>query len=320
MTEEIDAVRLLAAKGLLAKTAAEASADELRRLRTALYEITHTVVFTQLTRKLEIKRGHRGCARSVLRLEAACLDRFHDDMDAVLDDVFVHATTPVHNLEGWVHGRLRFATINAYRRRRGERGALQKPRVPRWLAAALGEEPRLTALAVDLLEFVGNDAAAGSAVWPVEWWAEHRAVVHGDDYESAYREVVRDIATVLTAMRTKPRWYADYVERPLGHKEHAAVPLPRTSSEGLELAHVREEPLRELASVALRDIGARVALGENPVSAATDVVTEVFVRGLGGDELDRAPGTSPWPPEFLNSELAERTVLSLLEDAARAED
>ncbi|RDI24515.1 hypothetical protein [Lentzea flaviverrucosa] len=320
MTEEMNAVRRLAAEGLLAKTAAEASVQEHRRLRAAVYAIAHTVVFTQLTRKLELKRGHRGCARSVLRLEAACLDRFHDDMDAVLDDVFLHATMPVHNLEGWVHGRLRFATINAYRRRRGERGALQKPRVPRWLATALGEEPRLITLAVDLLEFVGNDSVAGAAVWPVEWWAEHRAILCGDDYESAYREVVRDVETVLAAMRSKPRWYADYVERPLGHKEHSAVPLPRTSSDGPDLAHPDGDPFRELASVALRNIGARVALGENPAGAATDVVTEVFVRSLGSDELDRTPGAAAWPPEFLARGLAERTVLELLEAAARAEE
>lgn len=320
MTEEMNAVRLLAAQGELAKAAAQASVQERRRLRAALYEITHPVVFTQLTRRLELRRGHLGCARSVLRLEATCLDRFHDDMDAVLDDVLRHATIPVHNLEGWVRGRLQIATINGYRRRRGERGALQRPRVPRWLATALGEEQRLTALAVDLLEFVGNDVVAGFAVWPVEWWAEQRAITGGGDYESARREIVRDIETVLTAMRLKPRWYSDYVERPLGHKEHTSVPLPRTSSEGPEVAHVAAEPLRELASAAMRDIGARVARGEQPRRAAADVVVEVFTRGLASEEIDHTPGSPTWSPELVARGLTDRAVLDLLAAAALAEE
>ncbi|MEU0878645.1 hypothetical protein ABZ345_08620 [Lentzea sp. NPDC005914] len=281
-------VRDLAATGELAVVAAEASGDELRALRAGLYEIVQPVVFQCLTRKFELARGHRGCAGSVFRLDDACLDRFHDDMDAVLEDVFRNATMPVHNLEGWVRRRLTIATVNGYRRRRGERGALQRPRIPRWLATRLGEVPRLTALATDLLEFVGSDGVASTSVWPVDSWAERRALLTGD-FESARREVVRDIEIVLAAMRARPNWYEAYVERPLGHKPHPAVPIQRTSSDADDLPQPTasdEVLLFELASIAVRTLGSRIAEGENPRTAAVDVVLQVFTNGTSTAGLD----------------------------------
>ena len=296
-------VRGLAATGELAVVAAAASGDELRGLRAGLYEIVQPIVFQCLTRKLEIARGHRGCASSVFRLEDGCLDRFHDDMDAVLEDVFRNATVPVHNLEGWVRRRLTIATVNGYRRRRGERGALQRPRIPRWLAARLDEVPRLTALATDLLEFVGSDSVVSTSVWPVDTWAERRASVSGD-FESARREVVRDIEVVLSAMRARPAWYEAYVERPLGHKPHPVAPILRTAADDLPNSNTSDDVLLfELASIAVRRISRRVARGENPRTAAVDVVVQVFTNGVGG--LDRLPGDAPAFDELVASGLAD---------------
>lgn len=263
----------MARRGELAAYAGTVTGEARRRLRAATYELVQPVVFHQLTRRLELNRGHRACAVAVSRLDDPCLDRFHDDMDAVIEDVFRNARVPVHNLEGWVSRRLTLATVNGYRRRRGERGALQRPRVPRWLAARLGEDPALTALAVEVLEFVGNDATAGPRVWPTERWAEHRAA--GDGWEAAHRAVLRDLDTVLTAMRAKPAWFEAYVERPLGRKPHAALPL---TPEEVPLPVVAETHglLVELAGLAVDSIEDRLARGENPRRAVVDVVTAVF--------------------------------------------
>jgi len=305
-----DFVRGLATTGELAVVAAAASGDELRAMRTGLYEIVQPVVFQCLTRKFEMARGHRGCAASVFRLEDGCLDRFHDDMDAVLEDVLRNATMPVYNLEGWVRRRLTIATVNGYRRRRGERGALQRPRIPRWLATRLGEVPRLTTLATDLLEFVGSDGVVSTSVWPVDTWAERRALVSGD-FESARRQVVRDIEVVLSAMRTRPAWYEAYVERPLGHKPHPAVPIPRTAADDLPHSNASDDVLLfELASIAVHRISSRIAGGENPRTAAVDVVVQVFTNGVGG--LDRFPGDAPAFAELVVTGLADDATVDRL--------
>jgi hypothetical protein len=84
--------------------------------------------------------GTRSAHRGVHRLADERLDRFHDDVEAVVDDLLTHARHPVFDLEGWVAGRLNAATVNGHRRLRGERGALQRPRLPGWLGAALGQD------------------------------------------------------------------------------------------------------------------------------------------------------------------------------------
>jgi len=276
--KEIPSVRELARRGDLVVHTAEAGEEERRRLRAEMYEIIQPVVFTQLTRKLEIKRGHTRCAVSVRMLEDDCLDRFHDDMDAVLDDVFRNAKAPISNLEGWVSKRLTAVTVDAHRRRRGERGALQRPRrIPGWLAANLGDDERLKELAADMLEFVGMEATAGIEVWPVDVWAARRAATHGD-YDAARRAVLRDVATVVAAMRRRPKWYDDYVERPLGRKRAPLLPAPRTGPEMEPASH--EDPadtrLTELAAVAVAAIETRMARGEEPRIVVIDVLTTVF--------------------------------------------
>lgn len=313
-------VRDLARRGELAAFAGAATGDRRRWLRAATYEIVQPVVFHQLTRKLELKRGHHGCAVSLSRLDDACLDRFHDDMDAVIDDVFRNARVPIHSLEGWVRARLTVATVNGYRRRRGERGALQRPRVPRWLSARLGHDPRLTSLAVDVLEFVGNDVATG--VWPTGYWAERRAVADGD-HEAAHRAVLRDLETVLAAMRAKPAWYEDYVERPLGRKPCPVVPLSRLAGEStgevpLAARADTDSLVVELAGLAVDAIEARVARGENPRRVAVDVVAAVFGPGLGADELDRPPGAAPGVDELVAAGLADRAAVERVADTVLA--
>ncbi|RSN46041.1 hypothetical protein DMC64_14965 [Amycolatopsis sp. WAC 04197] len=273
-----DEVRQLASRGELAVRAALARGDARRCLRASVFEIAQPVVFRNLTRRLELKRGHDRCAVAVRHLDDRCLDRFHDDMEAVVDDVFRNARIPIISLEGWIHSRLSHSTVDGYRRRRSERGALQRPRVPRWLAAELDEDPTLIAQAVDILEFAGSDIAMGPGIWPTEQWAEYR-VARGSDPATAQQLVEDATEVVLTAMRVRPKWYVDYVERPLGHKRLLSVPLPRFSSEyGADSAFRLEEadPLEERAAVAMAAIDRRIADGEAPEAVVVEVVSSVF--------------------------------------------
>jgi hypothetical protein len=277
-----DLVRQLASRGELADHAATARGDARRQLRASVFEIAQPVLFRNLTRKLELKRGHYRCAIAFHHLDDQCLDRFHDDMEAVIDDVFRNARIPIISLEGWIRGRLSHATVDGYRRRRSERGALQRPRVPRWLAAELDGNPVLVALAVAILDFVGSDAPVGPGIWPVEKWADAR-VAHGADAATVHQVVTRETDVVLSAMRVRPRWYADYVERPLGHKRPLSVPLQHLAAKNdaellIDAAFRQEEPdpLVARAAVAVAVIDHRIAGGEAPEAVVVDVVSSVF--------------------------------------------
>ena len=295
--EGIPGLRDLTHRGVLVKYVEGAPVDERRRLRAEAYEIVLPVVFQALTRPLEIKRGHPRCAASVHGLEDDCLDRFHDDMDAVLDDLFKNARVPIMNLEGWVRRRLVMSTVDGYRRRRGARGALQRARVPGWLAARLDHDPLRVGLAADMIEFAGVEATAGAEVWPISVWAQRRALV-GGDHEAARRAVVQDVVAVIAAMRTRPKWYSDFIERPLGMKR---APLHRPSHSAPEetgdsvflpvtRGEVADSRLIELATVAVAAIAARLARGDDPRTSAVEVVTTVFGERVGAGDLDCRPG------------------------------
>ncbi|MEV6829500.1 hypothetical protein [Amycolatopsis sp. NPDC051102] len=276
---ERPSARELARQGKLAGFAALASAGERKLLRAELYEIVQPVVFGQLTKKLELNRGHLRCATAVSALADDCLDRFHDDMDAVLGDLFRNARVPVRNLEGWVRKRLTAVTVDAYRRRRGARGALQRPRVPAWLALRLGGRESLLELAVDMLEFAGHEVTAGAGIWPVDTWAARRAMRAGGDFEAARRAVVREVDAVVAAMRTRPRWFDDYVERPLGRKRIPLLPVvPAELDEPADPARHRlaDALLTELAGVAVTAIERRLARGEDARTVVVEVVRAVF--------------------------------------------
>lgn len=275
--DEFDGVRDLARRGLLVAYLETAGDAERRRVRIEAHEILHPLVFGRFTRKIELNRGHRWCAISVAHLEHACLDRFHDDVDAVLDDLFRNARVPIHNLEGWVSKRMKVATIEGYRRRRGRRGALQRPRIPLWLEARLGEDPWLMALAVELLEFVGNDVAMVPGTWPVNRWSERRALAVGGDV-AGHHDVSRDVETVLAAMRSRPDWYESYVERPLESKQAPVLVVPPAaeSAKDVLMRVDTTDPLLELAALAVEAIERRLAEGEDPRAVVLDVVHKAF--------------------------------------------
>ncbi|WP_117212330.1 hypothetical protein [Allorhizocola rhizosphaerae] len=311
-TGEQPGLRDLTQQGFLASYLESAPAPERRRLRTEAYDLLYRLVFTRLTRPIEARRGHTDCMVSVMNLRPDCLDRFHNDMDAVLDDLFRHARKPIHNLEGWVSRRLTAVTIDAHRRRRGERGALQRPRIPMWLAQELRNSKRLMELAVKMLEWVGVETTAGKHDWPVEVWSAQRTEA-GADYEDAERAVTRDIALVIAAMRKRPRWYVNRIERPMGHKRaplagprwDSVEPAPDSGQAVLD-AHVLDDARRgELAALAVELIAARVAGGEEARSVVVDVLSTVFSGGTGSDNLDRLPGQENDDDERVKTRLAD---------------
>lgn len=288
----VEHVRALARAGELAATAAAATDDDRRHLTAAVYQLAWPVVFEQLTRRIEIQRGHPACASSLRQMAADCLDKFEDDVEAVVFYVLKYATVAISDLEAWTCSRLTPATVDAHRRRRGARGALQRPRLPRWLADALGHDRWLTELATEILIWVGVTATAGTCLWPLDSWTPRRAVTTGDWRGTDQATVAEEVEYVLRVMRQRPDWYASYVECPLGHKQPAVHSAPPgDSGRGVEPAplalverhEVEDARLRDLAASAVEAIGARIAGGEPAPAVVVDVLTVAFG---GNDDLD----------------------------------
>jgi hypothetical protein len=224
-------------------------------------------------------------------LADACLDRFYDDLEAVVADL-LRAAVSIDNLEGWVTSRLVPATVDAHRRRRGAKGALQRPRLPHWLAAGLGHDKWLGDLAIEILVWVGVPITAGTAIWPLECWAERRTAATGDIYGSTVGAVGREVEHVLSVMRTKPRWYEAHVERPLGTKNPPVAPAP-IDGDSLHLTlpalalnqphEAYDAALAEMAAIALEAIAS--SLAGNPGLDLERVVGTVVARVFGTVEL-----------------------------------
>jgi len=288
-------LRELAREGRLAAVVAAADRSERQAFTAAAYDVVWPIVFAQITRRVEQRRGHRGCAVGIDHLADECLDRFHDDVEAVVADVLTHSRQPILNLEAWITGRLNAATVDGHRRRRGLRGALQRPRLPGWLTNDLGNDCWLTTLATRMLVWVGVSHTAGSEVWPLETWAQERAA-HTGDWGSDPGTVAAEVETVLTAMRRHPRWYESYVERPLGRKQAPVAAQPVQEGAGacamplaLSDPHARvESEMRRLAAAAVDAIDRRRGQGQETQAIVVDVIRTVFGGTFTGT-LDRAP-------------------------------
>lgn len=305
-------LRALTRQGGFAAAVAQASPSDVATLTGAAYAVAWPVVYARLTRGLELRRGHTGCARAIGRLTDKrrladpaqvpahddCLDRFQDDVEAVVEDLLRNATKPIVNLEAWIAARLGPATVDGYRRRRGRRGALQRPRAPKWLSRALGDDPWMVDLAIQILVWVGTSATAGGGLWPLDGWLHRRAVLT-NNWTGDVATIVREIEAVLAAMRGRAGWYAAYVETPLGRKQApvAAAPpgdegrcadaLPLTHRYELEDAH-----LSNLATQALAAIQRRLRRGEDPRAAVTAVLRAAFGTGGASRDMDCPPHTS----------------------------
>ncbi|HWS33476.1 MAG TPA: hypothetical protein VN408_12110 [Actinoplanes sp.] len=291
-------LRELAATGRLAAVADGPDRDDLV---PAAYEVVWPIVFARVTCRFERQRGHLACASGVGGLADECLDRFHDDVEAVVDDLLGHARQPIRQIEAWITPRLNAAMVNAHRRRRGARGALQRPRLPGWLRSGLGGDPWLAALATDILIWAGTSGTAGGRLWPAESWAHKRGLATGDWAAADPATVSREIEQVLAVMRGRPAWFEAYVERPLGAKQppvvtiatdtygEPLVPLPAAGA-----ADRVEAELSELAAAAVRAIADRIGRGEPAESVVADVVHTVF-GGAGSGTLDQMPHAAADP-------------------------
>ncbi|MEO6704210.1 MAG: hypothetical protein ABI140_02240, partial [Jatrophihabitantaceae bacterium] len=309
-------VRRLAGEGLLRSRFRESTAADRRQLWAGAAEIAVPLVYHRVTRPVERRRGHYLCAAGLPYLAHDCLERLHDDVEAVLYDLFTHADLPIGNLEGWLTMRMPRATVDGYRRRRGERGALQRARVPVWLATELGDDTWLIELAKAILDWVGTDAVAGGSLWPLTAWAERRSV-HTGTPNSGEAAVAADVETVLAAMRKRLWWYERNVEQPLSRKP---VPLwfPPQSEAGTEpeplalvAPHERDDALLgELAAAAIDLISARLDRGEDATVVVPEVLDIVFGQASPSFDLDRPPGVAEDGPE---------QATALITDPARLE-
>ena len=322
--DRVPSLRELAREGRLAAAVAAADEAGLRALSSAAYDVVWPIVYSRLTYRVEQRRGHLSCMGGVHQLADECLDRFHDDVEAVVDDLLSHTRQPVHHLEAWIAGRVNPATVDGYRRRRGERGALQRPRLPAWLDAELGRDRWLTTLALRILGWVGVPQTAGGELWPVGSWAQERATCTGDWRGSDPTVVAQEIEMVLTAMRRRPAWYESYVERPLGRKQAPVAALPVENGTGpaatpLTLAdddaRVESEMLR-LAAAAVEVIGHRRGRGEDTQKIVVDVVRRVFSGSLPAVP-DRAPHQTAEPGSVTGA-LADPATVARIVSTVRA--
>ncbi|GAA2851093.1 hypothetical protein [Actinoplanes cyaneus] len=284
-SEAVRRLRALAGAGTLAGAVRGADPAGRAELCAAAYEVAWPLVYQRVTRPAERRRGHWRCSTGLTRLTDDCVDRFHDDVEAVVTDLLRNARTPVRDVEAWMSARLTAATVDGHRRRRGERGAQQRPRVPGWLAAELARDPWLVELATRVLDWVGVPESAGHEIWPVDSWAARRGELTGRPAPvAALRD---DLDRVLAAMRRRHRWYADYVERPLGAKTPPLAPppgdrpgdprplVPQSADDEAE------RRLQELAGAAVAAIETRLGNGEDPRTGIVSVLRAVF----GDDRL-----------------------------------
>ena len=312
-------VRALAAVADLERVMSTADEVTRRRLRAEIYEIAHPIVFAAVTRKVEIRRGHRSCLRGFRHLTASCLDAFQDDVEALIERLLA-TRTPIDDLDRWLAFWAPRAAVDAHRRRRGERGALQRPRMTKALAAGLGHDRWLLELALQILTWVGVPVGAGSSDWPLGEWAHRRAVVTGDYEASTPHLVEAEVNAVLTVMRRRPAWFEDHVERPLGRKDaplapppgdNATDPRPLRASEPDELD---DAFAGSLASIALTAIEDRLRVGRTPEEAVLPVLVALFVQGSGAELIERAPSAGLAVDERLSALLADRLATRRLVD------
>jgi hypothetical protein len=293
-------LRGLAVQGRLAEEFGTGSFERQADLRRAALSLAYPLVFDRHTRRLEWSKRHVRCSLSVEHLDDACLDGFHDDVGSVVDYLFGYAKRPIDNLEGWLVSRMGAATVDGYRRRRGQIGALQRPRVPQWLVTALARDPWLVHLAKLILEWVGVRSTACIDLWPTEQWAELRTLTRPADGPSTPATIEREITTVLAAMRDgRPQWYTEHVERPLGAKQAPLLrgsgggdrlPGPRAGLDGGPDDDVPAEVDRlmiDLADLAIQRLASRISVGEAPEIVVPEILDTVFPSWADGRALDR---------------------------------
>lgn len=288
----------------------------------SLYRIVNDLVYQQLTRQVERQRGHRACAAGVYNLAPDCHDRHQDAVEAVLGDLLRNADRRIENLRGWLVPRLRPVTVDAHRRRRGERGAQQRPRLPlpSWLDERIGRDPWLRQLSVEILAWVGVPDTVYRGLWPLAAWADRRAAVTGEATGQGERAVADDIERVLAAMRTNPQWYERYIERPLGGKQAPLVTstqaddadVDRYALQLVSPAEVEDNLLLNLARQAVDAIAQRLRRGEDPRTTVREVMLAAFGLTAIEEAMDEPPGVGADAQERVDKLLNDPAAIDLL--------
>ena len=262
-------------------------------IAAAAYELVLPLTFERHTRKLELHRGHHGCARSFTAMPADCLDRFHDDVIAVRDHL-LRTTVPVARVEGYVVRRMPYAVIEGYRARRGSVGASHKGNVPDGLARLL-DDPWLTELAHRMLIWVGIRITAGTAVWPIESWAELKALrLAGVPRNHGPSGVERDIERVVTIMQAyNPSWFARYIEGPLQHKPLPVAGEPADRSDPSTPTDDTEELLQDAAADAVEYVRAALTAGADPEDVVRRALKAFRERCRADSDGDVMVGLTP---------------------------
>ena len=296
----VPSLRALAACGELRQAAGSGDAD---RLRSEAFSAVLPLVWERHTRPLEGRKGHRRCAAGICYLEPECADGFTDDVESVVTALLTYRQ-PIANLEGWITARMANAIKDGHRMRRSrDMGAQQRVRVPVRLAARLGNDPWMVALADRVLQWAGVRRTAGTQLWPLGAWAEDRAALADSAYEyPAEDTVAADLAVVLRTMREwDAAWYAGYVERPLGRKWapvavetwHDPDRGARGETTHLELVprHERDDAqLTETAAGCLTAIRSGIAAGGEAYHVVAGALAASFLSvGSLCAECDRTP-------------------------------
>jgi hypothetical protein len=309
-------VRAAMASGRLRELLDAATAGELAALYAIVYDLVYTV-----SQKRERSRGHSDCAASPERMRPECHDQLLDNVETMLADLCRHADVPVANAEGWLRSRFNAVTIDANRRRRGRIGALQRPRMPQWLARLLPTE-WLRRLALEIMIWVGVPQPAGLNLWPLNAWANLRDQITGTT-GSNDNAVAADIETVLDAMRTNATWFEKFIERPFGHKHAGVVPAQRSEQQPdhLDLVPADERVdalLHEFAAAAVNEIADAVAAGGDLHTAVVAAITRAFAGGSGSEGLADVPHAGTDHAELVelllaNEENVRRIAKTVLE-------
>jgi hypothetical protein len=312
-------LRDLAASGELRQAA---DSGEARRLRSEAFGVVLPLVWARHTRLLETRKGHRRCAAGICCLEPECADGFTDDVESVVTALLAYRR-PIVNLEGWITARMANAIKDGYRMRRArDMGAQQRVRVPVRLAARLGNDPWMVALADRVLQWAGVRRTAGTQLWPLSAWAEDRAALVGPAREHLGDTVAADLTVVLRAMREwDAGWYAAYVEQPLGRKwapvaaETWHDPNHGVAGEvsALELVphHERDDArLAEAAATCLAVIRSEIAAsGELREVVAEALAVSFLSVGSLCEECDRVPLADGDPGAVVATVLADPDAL-----------
>jgi hypothetical protein len=305
-------LRMLAGRGRLG----DLTAAERRSLYGAAFETVYPIVFRVVTQRLEYGRGHRRCAQSVRHLGDTCLDGFYDDVDSMVERLLT-ATASINDLEAWVARSAANAAVDGYRCRRAERGALQRPRMTKVIEAGL-PDPWLRELALKILVWVGLPTGAGAAVWPLQAWAQDRAVRTGDLRDSTPARVAADVHQVLAVLGRQTAWFAEHVQRPLGLKTNPTGgapgdgphdPRPLVVAEPDEIDRTR---VADLASLAVEAVRLGLRRGTDARTVVAEVLGKVFVDGTGAEDIDRVPTGDPGVGERVSALLADPVALSVL--------